>query len=180
MLHSIRSKGTWLGLAAAGSAMLAVSVGAQETMPVRDVVGGNERVFEMEIPPFGEPVPLPNPDVHQSEEQPPRMEVLEIPLGIDEQTEVKVVLPTGKMVLYSWEVDQGEVYSDFHAHEPGAPQEHWVRYVEHQEASSAHGSLVAPISGEHGWYWMNINDHPIVITLTVYGFFDDVVDYGIF
>ena len=38
----------------------------------------------------------------------------------------------------------------------------------------------APFTGEHGWYWLNYNDFPVTITLTVTGYFDDVVDYGLF
>ena len=34
-------------------------------------------------------------------------------------------------------------------------------------------------AGEHGWYWLNYNDFPVTITLTVTGFFDDIKDYGI-
>jgi hypothetical protein len=37
---------------------------------------------------------------------------------------------------------------------------------------------VAPFSGEHGWYWVNLNDHPVTITLTVTGYFDDMIDYS--
>ena len=29
-----------------------------------------------------------------------------------------------------------------------------------------------------GWYWVNLNDHPVTITLTVTGFFDDMIDYS--
>ena len=42
---------------------------ASRTIEVRDVLGGNERVREVEIPAFNEPVPLPNPAVHQVEER---------------------------------------------------------------------------------------------------------------
>jgi hypothetical protein len=42
-----------------------------------------------------------------------------------------------------------------------------------------HGSLVASFSGEHGWYWVNISEKPVTITLTVAGFYRDIVNYGI-
>jgi hypothetical protein len=48
----------------------ALSSSATRTIEVRDVIGGNERVREVEIPAFNEPVPLPNPAVHQAEERP--------------------------------------------------------------------------------------------------------------
>ena len=56
----------------------------------------------------------------------------------------------------------------------------FVRYEEHQEGSGNQGSLVAPFAGEHGWYWLNYNEYPVVVTLTVEGWFDDMIDYGIF
>ena len=156
-----------------------------ESAPVRtfeivDVVGGNERVTEVTIPDYGEPVPLPNPAVHQAHESPARTETLEIVIPPEQETEVKLVLRTAQAALYSWTTDRGTVYSDFHGHTPDAGPNFFVRYIEHQEASGGHGSLVAPFDGEHGWYWLNYNDFPVTITLTVSGFFDDIVDYGIF
>ncbi len=58
-----------------------------------------------------------------------------------------------------------------HGHDPGAGQDFFVRYREDQEGTTeATGSLVAPFDGEHGWYWLNLHDGPVTITLTVTGF----------
>jgi hypothetical protein len=35
-----------------------------------------------------------------------------------------------------------------------------------------HGSLVAPFDGIHGWYYRNDTDMPIVVRLTVSGFYE--------
>ncbi|MGE4658114.1 MAG: hypothetical protein AAEI08_04185, partial [Gammaproteobacteria bacterium] len=82
-------------------------------------------------------------------------------------------------VLYSWDVDRGDIYVDFHGHEPGV-SDYWVRYKEQQEGAGGKGSLVAPFGGEHGWYWLNYNDFPVVVTLNVSGYYSDIIDYGIF
>jgi hypothetical protein len=37
---------------------------------------------------------------------------------------------------------------------------------------------VAPFAGEHGWFWQNYNEFPVVITLTFSGYYDSTVDYG--
>jgi hypothetical protein len=154
---------------------------ASRTIEVRDVIGGNERVREVEIPAFNEPVPLPNPAVHQAEDRPIQTRTLTITLQRDQQTEVKAVLRASKVLVYHWQTDGGLVYCDLHGHDPAAGQDFFVRYREDQEgATEATGSLVAPFDGEHGWYWLNIHDGPVTITLTVTGFFDDIVDYGIF
>jgi hypothetical protein len=153
---------------------------ASRTIEVRDVIGGNERVREVEIPAFNEPVPLPNPAVHQVEDRPVQTRTMTVTLDVDQETEVKTVLRASKVIEYTWKTDGGLVYCDMHGHDPAAGQEFFVRYREDQEgATEATGSLVAPFDGEHGWYWLNLHDGPVTITLTVTGFFDDIVDYGI-
>jgi hypothetical protein len=154
---------------------------ASRTIEVKDVLGGNERVREVEIPAFNEPVPLPNPAVHQTEEREIQTRTMTLTLEEGQETEVKTVLRASKVIVYHWQTDGGLVYYDLHGHDPAAGQEFFVRYREEQEgATEATGSLVAPFDGEHGWYWLNIHDGPVTITLTVTGFFDDIVDYGIF
>ena len=150
------------------------------TIEVKDVLGGNERVREVEIPDFNEPVPLPNPAVHQSEDRPIQTRTVTLTLKAGQETEIKTVLRTNKVIVYTWHSEGGPAYCDLHGHDPAAGSEFFVRYREDQEgATDVTGSLFAPFDGEHGWYWLNINEVPITITLTVTGFFDDIVDYGI-
>ena len=154
---------------------------ASRTIEVKDVLGGNERVREVEVPAFNEPVPLPNPAVHQAEDRPIQTRTMTLTLKEGQQTEIKTVLQESKVIVYHWQTDGGLVYSDLHGHDPAAGQEFFVRYREDQDgATEATGSLVAPFAGEHGWYWLNLHDGPVTITLTVTGFYDDIVDYGIF
>ncbi|HUQ51425.1 MAG TPA: hypothetical protein VM692_04335 [Gammaproteobacteria bacterium] len=161
--------------------LLELNAPATRTIEIRDVVGGNETVREAEIPDGGEPVPLPNPGVHQSEDGPIQTRTLTLTLEPGQETEVKAVLRTSKVIVYHWQSEGGPAYCDLHGHDPAAGSEFFVRYREDQEgATDVTGSLVAPFDGEHGWYWVNINAEPIKITLTVTGFFDDIVDYGIF
>jgi hypothetical protein len=150
------------------------------TIEIADVIGGNETYREVEIPEFGQPVPLPNPAVHQDESEAPKTRTVEVMIPPEKETEVKMVMQASKMIEYTWHVERGSVYTDFHGHDPAAGNEYFVRYKEQQEGSGNNGSLVAPFAGEHGWYWLNYNDFPVVITLTISGYFDDVVDYGIF
>jgi hypothetical protein len=165
-----------------GRALGLTELGSEPTRTIQivDVVGGNERVTEAEIPDFGEPVPLTNPQVHQDRPEPAVTEDFEIAIPAEGETEVKLWLQTSQAVLYSWRVDRGTIYSDFHGHTPDAGPNFFVRYIEHQETDGGNGSLVAPFEGEHGWYWLNYNDFPVTVTLTVTGYYDDVIDYGIF
>jgi hypothetical protein len=148
------------------------------TIEIADVLGGNEQVREVEIPDFGEPVPLPNPSIHQEQDGAPKSETFDFTIPAGGETEVKLVLDTNKTVVYSWHTDRGTIYSDFHGHDPALGNEFWVRYQEHQETSAGNGALVAPFHGEHGWYWLNFNEYPVTVTLSVTGYYDDVIDYS--
>ena len=152
---------------------------ATRTIEVKDVIGGNERVREVPIPAPGEPTPLPNPAVHQSEDALPQTRTVTITLGVDKETEVKAIMHEAKVIVYAWRVEGGKVYSDMHGHDPATGGEAFVRYREDQETAGDSGSLVAPFTGEHGWYWLNVSSTPVTITLTLTGFFDDIKDYGI-
>lgn len=153
--------------------------GPSRTLQVKDVIGGNETYREVKLPDPGEPVPLPNPAVSQIKTVPPREDTVTIQLGVDEQTEIKAVLDESQAILYSWKAEGGEVYTDFHGHEPSAG-ESFVRYEEQQSGHEGNGSLVAPFAGEHGWYWLNISNQPVTITLHLRGYYKDMKNYGIF
>jgi hypothetical protein len=166
--------GTRLGL---------VQMNAEPTRTIEvemvDVLSGNEDLANVEIPDFGEPVPLPNTSIHQLGQKAPRTDTIELTIAAESETEVKTVLRQSQVITYSWQTDQGTIYADFHGHDPALGNEFWVRYLEDQEGSSGHsGSLVAPFDGEHGWYWLNYNEYPVTVTLTVTGFHDEIIDYS--
>jgi hypothetical protein len=149
------------------------------TITVKDVIGGNEHVREVEVPDAGQPTPLPNPAVHQDEPEAPKSRTIMLTLGLNQETEVKAILREAKVVLYEWHTEGGKVYSDFHGHDPATSSEAFVRYREDQETEGGSGSLVAPFAGEHGWYWLNVSNNPVTVTLKLTGYFDDTKDYGI-
>lgn len=149
------------------------------TVQVANVVGGNEKYREVAIPDFGQPVPLPNPDVFQKRTAAANSETLTITLQPGQQTELKTLLKTSQMLLFSWQAEGGQVYTDFHGHEPGAGDDFWVRYEEQQAGTEGRGSLVAPFEGEHGWFWLNISETPVTIKLSVNGYYEKMINYGI-
>jgi hypothetical protein len=152
--------------------------GPVRTLTVKDVVGGNEKYREVALPDPRDPVPLPNPAVAQIKQADPQERTITITLQRDDQTEIKTILDEAQVILYSWRAEGGEVYTDFHGHDPLAGDA-FVRYEEQQSGNSGKGSLVAPFAGEHGWYWLNISDGPVTITLRVSGYFNEIKDYGI-
>jgi hypothetical protein len=152
-----------------------------DTLGGNEKLGGNENLAKTQIAAVGEPLPLPNPAVHQSHAQAPKSETITINLPANGETEVKTVLQQNQVVLYSWHTDKGLVYVDYHGHSPEwENKEAFVRYQEAQDGlAGANGSLVAPFTGEHGWYWVNLNDYPVTITLSVNGYYDEIKNYGL-
>ena len=172
---------TGVGKALGLTAMKAAGAPAlpTQTVAMQDVVGGNDRITTVEVGDGRDPVPLPNPAVHQDQAQPPRTDTMKIYLAPDEKTEVKAQLDKGKMIVYSWSVDGGnKVYVDFHGHDPSLGERFWVRYEEADGITGRNGSLVAPFKGQHGWYWLNVSEKSVTITLNVTGYQDKLIDYG--
>ena len=143
-----------------------------------DVVGGNDNYTEGAIPGPGQPIPLPSPAVVQVKSADASVKTFTVRLDVDQKTEIKALLDKAQVILYTWKAEGGDVYSDFHGHVPDSGPA-FVRYEEQQSGRAGRGSLVAPFAGEHGWYWLNLADNPVTITLEVRGYFRDVVDYGI-
>lgn len=154
--------------------------GGGDDIQLKDTLGGNENVGQVQVADVGEPLPLPNPAVFQGAKVAPKSETITITLPVGGETEVKAVLAANKVVLYSWKADKGVVYVDFHGHSPDwTNKQAFVRYLEAKDGiAEDSGSLVAPFAGEHGWYWVNIGDDPVAITLQVSGYYDEMKNYG--
>lgn len=106
-----------------------------------------------------------------------RQDRFSIDLDVSEQVEYKAVMQRGDAIVYSWSVNSETVYTDFHA-DPGEgaegyPEGYFIRYRESETATDS-GSIVAPFAGNHGWYWLNIEEQPVTITLEVAGYYERV------
>ena len=156
-----------------------MSAGQTQTIAIEDPFAGNENLREIEIPDFGEPVPLPNTAIAQHEASAPTTRTLTVELAPEGRTEIKAVMQKDKVLVFGWETDGGRIYQDFHGHNPEYGDDFWVRYKEDQRGSpTGYGSLVAPFDGEHGWYWVNLEEQPVTVSLTVTGYFEDMIDYS--
>ncbi|MEP7352539.1 MAG: hypothetical protein ABI824_04845 [Acidobacteriota bacterium] len=121
----------------------------------------------------GDPIPVlvkVGPQILRSYPDTFKTETIKITLKPDGELEYKVRMKAGATLVYSWQTDQGNVYYDFHG-EPADPKKS-QSYMEVQETSNAHGSLVAPFEGIHGWFWLNLTSKPMVITLKISGFYE--------
>jgi hypothetical protein len=92
-------------------------------------------------------------------------------LGPGESIEYKYRLDKGEALLYSWKAS-GRVNYEFHAEPDGAPQGYAETYDKQQARVEASGTLSAPFSGIHGWYWENAGNTAVTVTLTAAGFYN--------
>jgi hypothetical protein len=84
--------------------------------------------------------------------------------------EYKYRLEKGQALLYSWSASDLVNY-ELHAEPDGAPRGYAETYEQATGRRAASGTLTAPFSGIHGWYWENTTDHAVTITLSAAGFF---------
>ncbi len=97
-------------------------------------------------------------------------ETVEFKVGPRQGLEYKYRLDKGESLLYAWKAS-GPVNVEFHAEPDGAPRGYAQTY-EKSQGSEASGTLTAPFSGIHGWYWENTGNDEIIVTLTSSGFYN--------
>jgi len=124
---------------------------------------------------FGRPLPAANSENFIAREDAPKSETLTIELGLDETVEYKALMKQGDAIAFRWSTDGGDVYYDFHAHDEAFGPEFFTRYDE-GEGVQRSGTIVAPYTGQHGWFWLNIADGPTTVTLEVSGFYDEIIE----
>lgn len=107
-------------------------------------------------------------------------EVIELQIEDIGEMEYKFVLPEDTTLLYSWEVvdPKGDgVYFEFHGHPSSVdaanyPEGFEMAYAK-SEGTGQSGSFTAPFPGYHGWYFMNLEEGPITVRLTVAGYWSE-------
>lgn len=98
---------------------------------------------------------------------------VEIAMKGREELEYKATLAQGEPLLYTWRVQGGPVYFEFHG-EPTQgewPEDFFQSYQIKESSEGEQGSFVAPFTGQHGWYWRNLSDQPATITLEAVGYY---------
>lgn len=98
-------------------------------------------------------------------------ETVEFRVAPHEGMEYKYRLDKSEALLYSWTAT-GPVSYEFHAEPDGAPRGYAETYEKGQGKSQASGTLTAPLPGIHGWYWENLADQGITVTLKAAGFYN--------
>ena len=85
--------------------------------------------------------------------------------------EFKYELAQGAALVYSWHAT-APIDFDFHTEPAGLPPDASETF-ERGEAAQKQGSYIAPYDGIHGWYWENLYDTDVTVTLEAAGFFSE-------
>jgi hypothetical protein len=105
-----------------------------------------------------------------AEERPFHGETVTFTLAPRGSIEYKYRLEKGKALLYSWSATAPVDY-ELHAEPDGAPKGYAQSYEKESARDRAAGTLTAPFTGIHGWFWENRTDREATVTLTTAGFY---------
>lgn len=106
---------------------------------------------------------------------PYRADTRQITLQPGEGLEFKTRLEKGAALIYSWKTQQGEkINHEFHGEPLNAKADVYESYILEKQISESGGTLIAPFTGTHGWYWRNKNTTPVTVTLNASGFYTDI------
>lgn len=99
--------------------------------------------------------------------------VIQLPAG--EGLEVKTHLAKGATLIYAWKTRNAEKVShDFHGEPVNAKEDEFESFILEDGVSESKGTLIAPFSGVHGWYWKNETSAPVTVVLKASGFYTDI------
>jgi hypothetical protein len=103
-------------------------------------------------------------------ETPYRSDEMSVTLEPGEGAEIKAQMNAGERLVFSWASSGGGVDVDMHGEATGVAGGD-RSYKTGELVSSGHGSFEAPMAGNHGWFWQNLNDTPVTITVKTAGFY---------
>lgn len=101
---------------------------------------------------------------------PYRTDEMTITLAAGEGAEIKAEMQAGERMVFSWTSSGGGVDVDMHGEsldKTSGDRSYWTGEFE----TAGHGAFEAPMPGNHGWFWQNLNDDPVTITVKTSGFY---------
>ncbi len=103
-----------------------------------------------------------------------RLDTTLVTLPPNKGGEIKLVMPNGTRVAYTWAVTGGVVNFDMHGDSTNAPKDWFVSYKKAQGVAADSGDLVAGFNGNHGWYWRNRGTSDVLIRLITSGAYERI------
>lgn len=82
--------------------------------------------------------------------------------------EYKFHIVKGEKFEFAWKTDGSTLYFDFHGEPQGNTTGYFKSFKESTQSESS-GTLIAPFTGVHGWYWQNKTNNPVSIDLKTRG-----------
>ena len=116
------------------------------------------------------------PGANTGQTVPLKQDTVTFTLGPREGMEYKYRMEKGASFVYRW-TSTGRVNFDFHGEPEGAPKGYAESY-QMGEGERASGSFFAPTPGIHGWFWENLTDKPITVTLSSTGFYASGIEFS--
>ncbi len=101
---------------------------------------------------------------------PYRSDEMSLTLAPGEGAEIKAQMNAGERLVFSWTSSGGGVDVDMHG-ETGRRGDEARSYWTGEFEAGGHGAFEAPMTGNHGWFWQNLNDTPVTITVKTSGFY---------
>ncbi|MFT2092526.1 hypothetical protein [Paraglaciecola sp. 2405UD69-4] len=130
--------------------------------------------------PAAERINKPIQGLIQLHDAPFKQQIIDIEIDDLGEVEHKFAMAADTTFVYTWEVlnakEEG-VYYDFHGHPTSEnaanfPESFEMAYSR-GEGTKQSGAFTSPFAGYHGFYFMNIEEGPITVRLTVSGYWHD-------
>jgi hypothetical protein len=106
---------------------------------------------------------------------PYRSDEMSLVLKPGEGGEIKAVMAAGQHFVYTWAAAGGTVDVDMHGEAFEAKGEDATSYWKDEYQPGDQGVFTAPVAGRHGWFWQNLNDDPVTITVKTSGFYERLI-----
>lgn len=103
---------------------------------------------------------------------PYRSDEMSLVLKPGEGGEIKAVMAAGQHFVYTWTATGGTVDVDMHGEAFDPKGEEATSYWKDEYQPGDQGIFTAPVAGRHGWFWQNLNDDPVTITVRTSGFYE--------
>ena len=97
-------------------------------------------------------------------------DVIERTIAPGEAIEIKLEMPEGTIVKYSWSTVNGKLNYDAHGDGYKGTKKS-VTYKKGRMIAADSGELLAAFDGYHGWFWRNREDNPVTLRLDTSGYY---------
>ena len=93
-----------------------------------------------------------------------------------ESIELKADMKAGQSIVFDWRTDGETLYTDMHGEPPNAGENEFTSYWKENQQSAGQGTLIARFEGTHGWYWQNMSEEAVMVTVEVSGFYQNIYE----